>query len=304
MGIFSKKPPCAICGGKVEFFLPLKIEGEYVCNDCADKIDMPDDRRKALTMEGLREYLAFYEGNRSLKDRFLVSRQIQMGLFNSDEMLFDYEHRLFCMDEDLKKLVFEGKSVQSFTIREDNRVIFEGTPKGLQCNESNTVARAEAMIPQANLVRLHNHIEEERERRERLNGDDNQSAAPIYHSHYEFKEPFEKFYVDIYVEHPYYSVISYEMSGPQIISSDPDINEYLSEYDDEYATMKDLAEALMNVAFPGAGSGESGARVTVSGGSVQSTDAVAEIKQYKELLDSGIITQEEFDAKKKQLMGI
>ena len=29
-----------------------------------------------------------------------------------------------------------------------------------------------------------------------------------------------------------------------------------------------------------------------------------EIKEYKELLDSGIITQEEFDAKKKQLLGL
>ena len=29
-----------------------------------------------------------------------------------------------------------------------------------------------------------------------------------------------------------------------------------------------------------------------------------EIKKYKELLDSGAITQEEFDAKKKQLLGL
>jgi predicted Zn-dependent peptidase len=29
-----------------------------------------------------------------------------------------------------------------------------------------------------------------------------------------------------------------------------------------------------------------------------------ELKKYKELLDSGVITQEEFDAKKKQLLGL
>ena len=29
-----------------------------------------------------------------------------------------------------------------------------------------------------------------------------------------------------------------------------------------------------------------------------------ELKKYKDLLDSGIITQEEFDAKKKQLLGL
>jgi energy-coupling factor transporter transmembrane protein EcfT len=36
---------------------------------------------------------------------------------------------------------------------------------------------------------------------------------------------------------------------------------------------------------------------------VNQTSAV-ELKEYKELLDSGVITQEEFDAKKKQLLGL
>ena len=35
-----------------------------------------------------------------------------------------------------------------------------------------------------------------------------------------------------------------------------------------------------------------------------SSNAANEIKQYKELLDSGVITQEEFDAKKKQLLNL
>lgn len=35
-----------------------------------------------------------------------------------------------------------------------------------------------------------------------------------------------------------------------------------------------------------------------------SVSAADEIKKFKELLDSGIITQEEFDAKKKQLLGL
>ena len=34
------------------------------------------------------------------------------------------------------------------------------------------------------------------------------------------------------------------------------------------------------------------------------TSTTDEIKKYKDLLDSGIITQEEFDAKKKQLLGL
>lgn len=39
-------------------------------------------------------------------------------------------------------------------------------------------------------------------------------------------------------------------------------------------------------------------------GSTHPYDETEAIKQYKELLDSGIITQEEFDAKKKQLLGL
>lgn len=37
---------------------------------------------------------------------------------------------------------------------------------------------------------------------------------------------------------------------------------------------------------------------------IQQTSAADELKKFKELLDMGVITQEEFDAKKKQLLGL
>lgn len=37
---------------------------------------------------------------------------------------------------------------------------------------------------------------------------------------------------------------------------------------------------------------------------VQNSDEADMLKKYKDLLDSGVITQEEFDAKKKQLLGL
>ena len=37
---------------------------------------------------------------------------------------------------------------------------------------------------------------------------------------------------------------------------------------------------------------------------INSASSADELKKYKDLLDSGIITQEEFDAKKKQLLGL
>ncbi len=47
---------------------------------------------------------------------------------------------------------------------------------------------------------------------------------------------------------------------------------------------------------------KSGAKVATT--VVQQTSSADELKKFKELLDSGIITQEEFDAKKKQLLGL
>ena len=37
---------------------------------------------------------------------------------------------------------------------------------------------------------------------------------------------------------------------------------------------------------------------------VSSVSPAEELKKFKELLDCGILTQEEFDAKKKQLLGL
>ena len=37
---------------------------------------------------------------------------------------------------------------------------------------------------------------------------------------------------------------------------------------------------------------------------IQQSSAADELKKFKELLDMGVITQEEFDAKKKQLLGL
>lgn len=46
------------------------------------------------------------------------------------------------------------------------------------------------------------------------------------------------------------------------------------------------------------------AKATQSGVPASTISAADELKKFKELLDSGVITQEEFDAKKKQLLGL
>jgi hypothetical protein len=71
MGLFSKKPPCPICGGKISWFLPSKIEGKYVCDTSYSKIDMETDKAIKLTMEGFIEYLKLLQEFDSKKKQLL-----------------------------------------------------------------------------------------------------------------------------------------------------------------------------------------------------------------------------------------
>ena len=100
-----------------------------------------------------------------------------------------------------------------------------------------------------------------------------------------------------------------EKTGPDFSGSYPSATDYLKDYNEVVASMEQLARGLMAVAFPGAPElrvapgGVAAAAVTVAAPAA-STDVVAEIQRFKELVDLGVITEEEFAAKKRQLLGI
>ena len=66
-----------------------------------------------------------------------------------------------------------------------------------------------------------------------------------------------------------------------------------------------LARNLMQLIAPGAPETGAGAAQTAAPAQTGGApNAVEEPKQYKPLLDAGVITEEEFAAKKRQLLGI
>ena len=66
-----------------------------------------------------------------------------------------------------------------------------------------------------------------------------------------------------------------------------------------------LARNLMQLIAPGAPETGAGAAQTAAPAQTGGApNAVEELKQYKSLLDAGVITEEEFAAKKRQLLGI
>lgn len=297
MGLLTKKDPCAICGGKVSGLFPYKIEGHLICNECHGQVDLPDEMENRMTLEDFKAYRQFREENKLLRDRFQISQQVDFGWLDT-KFLFDFPHRLLCMDKNLNRTIFEGKQITSFVIREDDAPLFEGSAAGLRRYTSTVPDRAMAMTTQIELYHL--RLQMERARRE----DKKQPEI-----RFDIPEPFNAFNVEIRFAHPYWSFFTADMSGPTFDNTYPDVNDYLREYQESATTIEQLAEALMEVAFPGAAVQAAGSPVTAARAGTEPTssapvDTVTELQRYKALLEQGIITEEEFTAKKRQLLGI
>ncbi len=310
MGLFTKKDPCAVCGGKVTGLFPHKIDGMLICGDCYGTVDLPQGAEKNMTVEDFKQYMAFREENGQLKQRFKTTHQVDFGWLD-DKFLFDMENRLLCMDKHLDKTIFEGGQITSFEIREDEQLLFCGSAKELLRYTSTVPQRAMAIAPQLEMYRMQaqmrREMERERERMKEQNGDSVYYSQPDI----DIPEPFRMFYVDIYFEHPFWNVYTADMRAPEFDNENPDINDYLNCYNNAVKMMEELARSLMEVAFPGAPERTAAAAggVTMAGSGVVSApgvavDTAAEIERFKDLMDKGILTEEEFTAKKRQLLGI
>lgn len=311
MGLFTKKekPPCAICGGKVSGFLPWSIEGQLVCDTCYGVVDLPKGSMDHMTIEEFKEYMVYREKNNQLKQRFKTTRQIDFGWFD-DKFLFDEENRLLCMDKNLRKPVYEGRQVTAFEIYEDQELLFSGSAEGLVRYVSAIPQRVRAMTPQIDQLRMQAEMRREMEimiENSRRKDDD----SPRYYSSVSVNvpKPFQNFIIDIHLDDPYLPAYTADKKGTEFSSSDPSVAAYLEQYDNDVRFMEELARALMNVAFPGAPERTVVPEGVTPAGSdnVQAprvADMADELQRLKELVDKGILTEEEFTAKKRQILGI
>lgn len=299
MGLFGKKekPPCAICGGKVSGLFPPKIDGQLVCKECYGDVDLPQEVLDYMTVEAFRHYMDFREENAQLRQRFKITRQVDFGWLG-DKFVFDTDNRLLCMDKNLTRTIFEGSQVKSFEIREDRQLLFRGSAEGLTRYTSMVPERVTAMAPQIDRLRMQAHRRREMERRMEEQGENGYYPMPDMKS----LMPFLRFHVDIYFEHPYFNVYTAEKEAPEFDSTDPDINDYLEHYNEDTALMEELARALMKVAFPGAPERTVGSADAPASG--VAADTASELQRFQDLMDKGILTEEEFNAKKRKLLGI
>ena len=161
----------------------------------------------------------------------------------------------------------------------------------------------------------------------RMHRDDDDHRPVRFRPTFDMKEPVEKFAVELTLAHPYWHSFREEIGAPDFDSYNPSAAEYLNEYEDDVNGLHELAAALLHImdasgteqwdedpyaASASAASANSAsvaaaaaaAAVAAVQQSAAPVDTVAEIQKYKALLDAGVLTEEEFSAKKRQLLGI
>lgn len=315
MGLFkNNKKLCPICGNPTPRLLPRKFDDQPICKECEKKIDLPAAVLDSMTLTDFKEYLRAYEENEVLRSSFETTYKYGGFLFSSEQLLLDEKNEWIRLKCTPSSWVIEKKYLKSFRIFEDDRVLFESGEDSLKCYHSEIPAQAKALEPtvkafqaekrayerRRELGRLHalNESEEQRRERERIEF--------TYIPRFEDPGLFQKFRVEIILSHPYWTLYEETSSAPTFDDWIPSVEDYLKSYQKSVEELHLLAVKLMRLLNPEAGETKIGfsQTSTESENNAIPVDAVTELKRYKELLEQGIITEVEFAAKKKRILGI
>lgn len=320
MGLFSnKKKLCPICGNPTPRLLPTKIEGEAICKECDGKIDLPAGAINSMSLTDFKEYLAAFEENQALQQEFQETYRFNIGFWGCT-IYVDEEHGLFRM-KDGAGWAFQGKDIKSIRISEDSSPLYESASGTLKCYASQVPARVDALSAQIAQFHMEKQMFQRREAMEGLHRAGQETPEErrererdndLYRPKFDVPAPVEKFRIEIKLNHPYWKSFDEKISGPEFDRDYPRAADYMKSYREQTEELHQLAKKLMHMMDPNAGETQVGgaaaaaAAVQPAAQAVPTVpaDAVAEIQKYKALLDAGVLTEEEFTAKKRQLLGI
>lgn len=136
MGLFSNnKKLCPICGEPTPRLFPTKVEDMPLCKECANKVDLPYGALDNMSLADFEQYIAFFDGNQTLRDLFTEDYRYSFGFFSND-ILLDTSNRLFRLKSYDASFVMEASNLKSFRILEDNVPLFESGNGILKCYQS------------------------------------------------------------------------------------------------------------------------------------------------------------------------
>ena len=319
MGLFSNKNKlCPICGEPTPRLFATKVEDMPLCKVCANKVFLPDGALEQMSLNEFEAYMNYYEENQVLRDKFQPTYEFYVDAGMTIKM--DAKNGLFSLSGDAQALVFEKSCIETYRILEDDEPLFQGNKKAIKFFESKVPQMVRELAPMISRFEMQKREYEMMERMEDMidrQDDDNNNRPRRYHVRPSFygNEPFRHFSVRVRMEHPYWTGIHRgAIAAPTFNSSYPSIESYMRDYNDKVEALQDLALQFKKLVNPNSKEIYEGEKleqtpvatttVTPVVQAVPEVDAVEEIKKYKGLLDAGIITEDEFVAKKKQLLGI
>lgn len=212
--------------------------------------------------------------------------------------------------------MFEASNLLRFRVMEDRTPLFEGTKEELVCYQSSVLDRVEGMGDELNRYKMEQRQYEQMKQMDEMLKKQAEERGETYISEYipspdvDRLKPFEKFYLELELDRAYMkkNVAEYTVNAPGFYSTDPSISSYRHDYEQKVADLREVVDQLMAILNPDAPERQASAPAAPAAqeGPKPSApaDPVAEIQRYKALLDSGAITEEEFTAKKRQLLGI
>jgi hypothetical protein len=119
--------------------------------------------------------------------------------------------------------------------------------------------------------------------------------------YFDVPEPFRAFNVELHFDHPYWTVMKCDMNGPRFNNTHPDVSGYLRDYQRNIEELEKLVAAFRTVAFPDAPEFSAGPAAAGWQAVHTASHPCRRHRGNQEIQGAhgdGVITQQEFDAKK------
>lgn len=299
MGLFGGGKTCAVCGAKAGMLSRQKLRDDnFVCSDCQLKISdqfRTDDYRRMTLSQFNKCAEEFPAETEKLRTQFQETFSIYAGSGTSHKVLAaDDSHGWWYCAEYLRPMLLKYDEVTSWNVRMD-------TLPDTDEDKKNGIVDMFASFAQSSYYASL-----------RQNHPELPTCPPGYHVtrmdvYVSLSNPYLKEAVIDVWKPGWFTNQMEDMSNAyntaiQIIEFFQRIkgqmNMGMGAYGNNYgANNYGMNQFQQNAGYTRAGQQPAPAQAAAS-------DPTAELRKFKNLLDEGIISQEEFDSKKKQLLGL
>ena len=269
MGFFTNnKKTCPVCGEGTPRLLATHIEDKMpICSACSQKISMPSRDISTLTLEALKAHLVFREENATfLESTFTPNKKVSVGWthLNIDEGNKCFTIPLNMCGNTQNPPVFKFEELSGYELLEDHFVI-ERFNKG---------DSAPLYTPMTSAPIINIKLDDKDEKPETIR---------------------RSFTLKLYLKNLCWNMV--ESSAGSASGTD---RNFQIEYNKHVTDLRRVTTELSRIiGF------NIGLNATHGSSSQSNAGNIADdIMKFKELLDGGIITEDEFKAKKKQLLGL